>query len=79
MKECIKRYVQEEVSKLKNKGESVELECVYPKILNSVLGDEDEPFELNGYDCDYWMTIGKYDIDGTMRYGTATVTLNQDL
>ena len=79
MKENIKQYIREEINKLKNKDESVELECVYPEILNDVLGDNDEPYDLNGYDCDYWMTIGSYDIFGTMRFGTATVTLNRDL
>ena len=74
MKENIKQYIQEEVNKLKNKDESIKLECVYPEILNEVLGDNDEP-----YDCDYWMTIGSYNIFGTMRFGTATITLNQDL
>lgn len=79
MKENIKRYIREEINKLKNKDDSVKLDCVYPEILNDVLGYNDKPYDLNGYDCDYWMTIGSYSIFGTMRFGTAIVTLNQDL
>lgn len=79
MEETIKQYIAEEVGKLKNKNDSVKLKCVYPEILSDVLGDNHKPYDLNGYDCDYWMTIGYYDIFGTMRLGTATVTLNQDL
>ena len=79
MKENIKKYMAEEISKLKKQGDSVRLECVYPELFSEILGDNHEPYDLNGYDCDYWMTIGYYDIFGTMRLGTATVTLNEDL
>ena len=74
MKENIKEYISKEINKLKNIGDSVNLNFVYPEILNEILGSNEEPYDLNGYDCDYWMTIGNYDIFGTMRYGTATVT-----
>ena len=75
----IRRYIYKEVDKLRYKGDSVKLRCVYPNIIEYVLGDsEDVDAELNGYDCDYWMTIGRYKIHGSMRFGTATVTLAED-
>ena len=75
----IRRYIYKEVDKLRYKGDSVKLRCVYPNIIEYVLGDsEDVDAELNGYDCDYWMIIGKYKIHGLMRFGTATVTLIED-
>ena len=78
IEEQIRRYIYKEVDKLRKYGDTAQLECVYPDILNYVLGHNEEPYELNGYDCDYWMTIGKYKICGTMRYGLATVTLMED-
>lgn len=77
IEEQIRRYIYKQVDRLRVKGDSVELQCVYPDIIEYVLGYE-EPYELNGYNCDYWMTIGKYDINGSMRFGTATVTLIED-
>ena len=79
MRESVKQYIKQKISKLKNKGDSVELDCVCPEMINYILGYTDEPYDLNGYDCDYWMIIGSYDVFGTMRFGIATVTLNQDL
>lgn len=79
MKDIIKQYIQEEINKLKNKSYSIELECVRPKIINEVLGNNDKPYNLNEYNCDYWMTIDTYDIFGTMRFGTAIITLNHNL
>lgn len=78
IEEQIRRYIYKQVDRLRVKGDSVELQCVYPDIIEYVLGDNEEPYELNGYDCDYWMTIGKYDINGSMRFGAATVTLTED-
>lgn len=54
------------------------MQCVYPDAIEYVLGCSEEPYELNGYDCDYWMIIGNYKIHGSMRFGTATVTLTED-
>ena len=78
IEEQIMRYIYKEVDRLRKEGDSVKLRCVYPDIIEYVLGDSETPYELNGYDCDYWMTIGKYDINGSMRFGTATVTLTED-
>ena len=78
IEEQIRRYIYKQVDKLRKKGDSVELQCVYPDIIEYVLGDSETPYELNGYDCDYWITIGKYEIGGSMRFGTATVTLTED-
>ena len=74
----IRRYIYKEVDKLRYKGDSVKLRCVYPNIIEYVLGNSENPYKLNGYDCDYWMTIGKYKIYGSMSFGTATVTLIED-
>ena len=75
----IRRYIYKETDRLRHKGDSVKLQCVYPDTIEYVLGcSEDVDAELNGYDCDYWMTIGKYKIHGSMRFGTATVTLIED-
>ncbi len=78
MKDLIVKYIKDEVSKLKNYGDYVDLEGVYPYALEYVLGDFDEPYELNGYDCDYWARIGNYHICGSMRYGTAEITLEKE-
>lgn len=77
IEEQIRRYIYKQVDRLRGKGDSVKLQCVWPDIIQYVLGYE-EPYELNGYDCDYSMKIGKYEIDGSMRFGTATVTLTED-
>ena len=78
IEEQIRRYIYKEVDRLREKGDSVDLQCVYPDIIEYVLGDSETPYELNGYDCDYWMTIGKYNIHGSMRFGTATIKLAED-
>ena len=74
----IRRYIYKETDMLRHKGDLAKLKGVYPDAIEYVLGDSETPYELNGYDCDYWMTIGKYDINGSMRFGTATVTLTED-
>ena len=78
IEEQIRRYIYKQVDRLRVKGDSVKLQCVYPDIIEYVLGESKTPYELNGCDCDYWMTIGKYDINGSMRFGTAIVTLTED-
>ena len=78
IEEQIRRYIYKSVDKLKNKGDSVDLKCVNPDIIEYVLGSSEEPYEMNGYDCDYWMTINKYEISGSMRFGTASITLIED-
>lgn len=75
MKDSIKKYIKEKVSELKYKGDTTSLENIYPSIIEEVLGDFDEPYSLNGYDCDYWGTIEDYEISGCMRFGTADITL----
>lgn len=69
--------IKEKVGNLKYKGESVKINNVYPDILEAALGDFDDGYELNGYDCDYWANVQdrKYSICGCMRYGYATITL----
>ena len=78
IEEQIRRYIYKEVDKLREKGDSVHLQCVYPDVISYVLGESENPYELNGYDCDYYMKIDKYEIDGSMRFGTAIVTLFED-
>ena len=54
IEEQIRRYIYKEVDRLREKGDSVKLQCVYPDIIEYILGDsEDVDAELNGYDCDY--------------------------
>lgn len=77
MKEQIKQYIIKEIKKLKNECDIVELVNVYPSILEEVLGDFNEPYELNGYDCDYWANTDVYEIFGTMRFATAKITLRK--
>lgn len=79
MRNSIIKYIEEEVSKLKNDGDYVYLEGVCPYLLEYVLGDFDDPYELNGYDCDYWVKVGDYNISGSMRYGTAEIILEKDM
>lgn len=78
MKKLLKEYIRNEVNKLKCKEDKVNLENVYPEIIEEVLGDFDEPYELNGYDCDYWAKTSKYSIFGSMRFGTAEITLREE-
>ena len=53
IEEQIRRYIYKEVDRLREKGDSVKLQCVYPDIIEYILGDsEDVDAELNGYDCD---------------------------
>lgn len=75
MKEQIKKHITEELKKLKYKGDMVKLNNVNPSILEDVLGDFIEPYDLNGYDCDYWAKTDEYEIFGTMRFATAQITL----
>ena len=77
MRNSIIKYIEEEVSKLKNNGDYVRLKDVCPYLLEYVLGDFDDPYELNGYDCDYWARVGDYSISGSMRYGTAKITFSK--
>ena len=78
MKEQLKRYIKNEIEKLKFKGDEISLSNVYPSILEEVLGDFNEPYDLNGYDCDYWANTSKYSIWGSMRFGTAKITLREE-
>ena len=75
MKGLIKKYIEEEVSKLRYKGDYVDLSNVYPFIIEEVLGKFCNPYDLNGYNCDYWVVTDKYYIEGCMRYGTARIEL----
>lgn len=75
IKNEIKNYIKEELSKLHYINDEVSLKNVYPAIIEEVIGDFDKPYELNGYDCDYWAKTDTYSIDGCMRSGTATIIL----
>lgn len=75
MKELIKNYVKEELKKLRYLGDTIYLENVNPTLLEDVIGDFEEPYELNGYDCDYWAKSGDYSIFGCMSNGTAKIRL----
>lgn len=77
MKALIKKYIQNELKKLVYIDDEVKLNNVYPDIIEDVLCGFNEPYELNGYDCDYWAHTDKYDISGSMRFGTATITLKK--
>ena len=86
IEEQIRRYIYKKVDKLRKEGDWVQLYCVYPDVVNYVLGyDKDQyslnledSYEFNGNNCNYRMTMGKYNINGSMRFGTATVTLRED-
>lgn len=75
MKELIKNNVKKELKKLRYVGDTVHLENVNPSLLEEVVGEFENPYELNGYDCDYWIEVGDYSISGCMRYGTADIEL----
>lgn len=75
MKDLLKDYIKKELKKLDTNGGSIELKNVYPDLLEDVLGEFVEPYELNGYDCDYWAKTDKYDVYGCMRFGTARISL----
>lgn len=77
MKELIKNYVKEELKNLRYVGDKVKLQNVNPSLLEEVIGDFEDPYELNGYDCDYWASVGDYSIFGSMRFGTAEITLER--
>lgn len=74
----IMRYIYKEVDRLRYKGDSVKLRCVYPNIIEYVLGNSENLYKLNGDGCDYCMIIGIYHITGSMRFGTATIKLAED-
>ena len=78
IKSMIIKNLKDKVAELKKPNDSVDVENMYPELLEEVLGEFDEPYELNGYDCDYWAASqdGKYSIFGSMRYGKATITLD---
>ena len=79
IKEQVKEYIKEELKKLKYTGDKVKLINVYPEIIEEVIGYFNEPYDLNGYDCDYWAKTYKYEIYGSMRFGTAEVELIKGL
>lgn len=73
MENNIKKYIMEEINKLKLKDDQVDLKCVYPTIIESVIGIL-EDYDINGYECDYWGNTEEYEVFGTMVNGTATIT-----
>lgn len=75
IEEKLIEYIKKNVSKLKKDGDNVKLENVNPYLIEKAIGDFDDGYDLNGYDCDYWANIGQYSIFGCMRYGTATISL----
>ena len=44
IEEQIRRYIYKQVDRLRVKGDSVELQCVYPDIIEYVLGDSETPY-----------------------------------
>jgi len=74
MREQLEKYVKSELKTLKYKGDSVTLNNVYPSLLETIMGNF-TPYELNGYDCDYWANTDTYEISGCMRFGTAEIIL----
>lgn len=70
----------ESLQMLKYKDDCVRVNNVYPSLIEDALGNFDDGYELNGYDCDYWASIsnvvgiGSLDIFGCMRYGYAEFT-----
>lgn len=74
----IRRYIYKETDRLRHKGDSVKLQCVYPDIIIYVLGDKNVEYKTNKYNYEYSMLIGKYEIKGNMLVGTATITLIED-
>lgn len=74
MREQLEQYIKSELKALKYKGDKIQLKNVYPSLLEDVMG-KFIPYELNGYDCDYWTHTDKYEIFGCMRFGTVEITL----
>ena len=77
IKQEIINNIKEKMETLHYKGDSVRIYNVCPALLEEVLGDFDDGYELNGYDCDYWASLEgkKYEVFGCMRYGYAEITL----
>ena len=44
IEEQIRRYIYKQVDRLRVKGDSVELQCVYPDIIEYVLVDSETPY-----------------------------------
>lgn len=74
MKKLLEQYVETAVMTLKYKGDKIELENVYPSLLEGVIGNF-TLYQVNGADCDYWADTDKYSISGCMKFGLAEITL----
>lgn len=68
------QYIREQIAELQLE-ESVNLEFVFPELIEEVLGELIFD-DINSWECDYWANSedGKYEIFGTMYRGTATIT-----
>lgn len=78
MKDQIKAYIKSEINRLLlGEVKSVELEGVSPSILEEVLG-KFEDINTNGWQVDYWTQTNEYKVSGSMYYGTATVSLENE-
>lgn len=77
MENEIEKHIATEVNKSASRAvESVELTGVYPNVLSKALGEFDvSEMDTNGWQVDYWISTEKYNVSGSMYYGTATVTL----
>ncbi|KMP65148.1 MULTISPECIES: hypothetical protein [Bacillus cereus group] len=77
MESAIKSYIESELKKLDNREvKSIELEGVYPSVLQSILGTFGE-LDTNGWQADYWTNTERYEVSGCMYYGKATISLRE--
>jgi len=79
MEEQIREYVKRELAKLGGDITSINLTGVTADILSdSVEGWDWSEADTNGWQVDYWLKTDKYDISGSMYYGTVTISLRRE-
>ncbi|UGO46131.1 hypothetical protein PQE74_gp048 [Bacillus phage vB_BanS_Chewbecca] len=76
MENQIREYVKTELTKLGGDVTSIKLTGVSASILSDLIEGWDwSEADTNGWQVDYWLKTDKYDIEGCMYDGTATITL----
>jgi hypothetical protein len=79
MKEQVEEYVKSELKKLSNGVKEVKLEGIYTSVLEELIDGFDLAYaDMNGWQGDYWLKTYDYEIEGSMYYGTATVSLKDE-
>lgn len=68
--------IKEKLKDLKTKDDEIELHGVCPNLIQEAIGKFDNrTYDINGWECDYWVKTDKYAISGSMFYGTARISL----